>query len=133
MTSLQKQLSGNHRRASKMLAFALHADSVDIWSDAALVWRARLTDRENGALAYSSLRALDPDHAVLVVEAAFDKPTMPMVPLFSAMHEAAHWADWAESYPSLRSSGSQSSRRHVTILLHSGGNTADDLSGYCIR
>jgi hypothetical protein len=77
MTSLQKQLSDNHRGAGKMLAYALHADSVDIWSDAALVWRKRLTDTERAALAYSILRALDPDQAVMVVEALTDSPDMP--------------------------------------------------------
>ena len=95
MTSLQKQLSDNHRRASKMLAYALHADSVDIWSQAAIVWRKRLNDKELGALSYSFLRAMDPDQAALVCEAVFDSPDMPIVPLFSAMHEAACWADWA--------------------------------------
>ena len=40
MASLQKHLSDNHRKASNMLAVALHADSVDIWSQAAIVWRA---------------------------------------------------------------------------------------------
>ncbi len=96
MVNLKDHISDKHRRASKMLAYALHADSVDIWSDAALVWRARLTDRENATLAYSMLRALDQDHAVHVVEAVFDKPDMPMVPLFSATDEAANWADWAD-------------------------------------
>ena len=96
MASLQSKLSDNHRRASKMLAYALHADSVDIWSQAANVWRARMTDTELAKLAYSVLRAMNSDLARLVVEAIFDKPDMPMVPLFSAMDEAAHWADWAD-------------------------------------
>ena len=58
MVILINHMSGNHRRASKMLARALHADSVDIWSDAPIVWRARLTDTELAALAYSILRAM---------------------------------------------------------------------------
>jgi len=96
MVNLRDHISDNHRRNSKMLFFALHADSVDIWSDSALVWRARLTDHELAALTYSFLRSMDPDQAALVVEAAFDKPDTPCVPLFSAMDEAAHWADWAD-------------------------------------
>ena len=101
MTSLQMQLSDDHRRASKMLAYAMHADCVDIWADAAVVWRKRLTDAELAVLSYSILRAMYPDHAVLVVEAIFDRPNMPMVPLFYAINEAAHWADWAD-YASIK-------------------------------
>ena len=96
MVNLRDHISDNHLRASKMLAYALHADSVDIWSNAPVVWSARMTDRELAALAYSVLQAMNPYQAVLVVEAVFDGPDMPMVPLFSAMDEAAHWADWAD-------------------------------------
>jgi hypothetical protein len=96
MVILKNKLSDNRLRASKMLACALHAESVDIWSEAAIVWRKRLTDAELAVLSYGVLRAMEPDQAVMVVEAVFDSPDMPMVPLFSAMHEAACWADWAD-------------------------------------
>ena len=94
--SLRKQLSDDHRRASEMMAYALHANCIEIWSRTHLFWRKRLTGRENVILAYNMLRALDQDHAVHVIQTVFDAPNMPMVPLFSAMNEAAHWADWAD-------------------------------------
>ncbi len=101
MVKLKDHISDNHRRASKMLACTLHADSVETWSEAAVVWRARLTDTERAALAFSVLTSLNSDHREWVCEAVFDGPEMPAVPLISAMDEAANWADWAD-YPSIK-------------------------------
>lgn len=101
MVSLKKSLSDNHRRASKMLALALHADNSDIWIDAPIVWRARLTEAEVVAIAHSALRALDNDHCTMVCAAVLGSSKTPMVPLLSEMDEAAHWADFAD-YPTVK-------------------------------
>ena len=96
MVEQKDHTSDDHLRAGNMLTCALQAESVDIWSDAAIVWRVRLTDAELAVLGYSVLRAMEPDQATLVVEAVFDDPNLPSVPLMSAMDEAASWADWAD-------------------------------------
>jgi hypothetical protein len=101
MTALQQQLSDNHRRTSKMLAYALHADQEEIWLIAEIVWLARLTDRERVAMAFSVLRTLRPDQRELIHAAVSDDAAMPNVPLMSAMDEASSWADWA-NYSSIK-------------------------------
>lgn len=96
MIRIRDHLSRDHTRASRMLGCALHADDAEIWLDAALVWRARLTAKERAAAAYSLIRSLDAEDQQAVVETLFGSQGMPIPPLLSNMEEAADWAFFAE-------------------------------------
>ena len=59
-----------HKRAAKMLGFALTADTPDLWHGTAAVWAKRLTTAELASLAYAALLGLEPDDREAVFGAA---------------------------------------------------------------
>ncbi|MFN4158604.1 MAG: hypothetical protein ACK4GO_09400 [Gemmobacter sp.] len=59
-----------HKRAAKMLGFALTADDAAIWNDAGIVWATRLTTPELMALAFTVLSQLEPEAREMAFEAA---------------------------------------------------------------
>ncbi|MDJ1018407.1 MAG: hypothetical protein QNJ35_17995 [Paracoccaceae bacterium] len=97
MVSVVDHISDNHRRAARMLGYALHSESEDIWLKAKHVWRARLTDLERTALAYSVLSSLDADQQNFVVETMSRSSGMPLPPLSDATRDACDWAAFADS------------------------------------
>lgn len=96
MIRLRDHLSRDHMRASRMLGRALHCADAEIWLEADIVWRARLTPKERAAAAYSLLKSLDAEDQQAVVETLFGSQGMPIPPLLSNMEEAADWAFFAE-------------------------------------
>lgn len=59
-----------HKRASRMLGYALTLDDRRGWRDAAVVWAARLTVGERAAMALAAPRSLDPQEAEFIAALA---------------------------------------------------------------
>lgn len=89
----------------------------------------RLSREERVALAFSAMKSLDRNDAILTVEAAIDEGAGPPIPpLFSFIDEAAFWADMAhpeelEAY-CLACFNAMSRTRQVAFLDHLQGRHA---------
>ena len=59
-----------HKRASRMLGYALTIGDFPAWEAASAIWAARLTVQERIALAFMALGSLDDDDAQMTAEAA---------------------------------------------------------------
>ena len=59
-----------HKRASRVLGYALTLDDRAGWSAAAVVWAARLTVGERAALALAALSSLDPEEVAFIANLA---------------------------------------------------------------
>ncbi|WP_306114187.1 MULTISPECIES: hypothetical protein [unclassified Roseovarius] len=89
-------VSEEHRKAAKVLGFALHLGDFNSWVKLSGVWSVRLKDEERAAIAYAALKSLPPHQAELTAGAVLPEGAgMPQVALFSEMDQAAHWADLA--------------------------------------
>ncbi|GGL80322.1 hypothetical protein [Wenxinia marina] len=84
-----------HVRASRMLGFALTTHDFDGWDAFALVCAARLTASERAAMAWASLRSLDPDDAMAVVMTALPAAGAPMPPWTDPLEDAEWWTSRA--------------------------------------
>ncbi len=93
--SFEKMLSDKHRRVSRSLAFLLHDGDNDRWCDAWIIWRARLTPTERVQLAYSSIKSLDPEQTLMVVETVFASWGVPLPPFLDLVGESSDWAAFA--------------------------------------
>lgn len=85
---------------SRSLGYCLLLDDIDAWLGFASILRARLSTPERAALAYVTLKALPPQDAKAVAEAALggaisSAAGQPIAPLLNHMDEAAFWADMA--------------------------------------
>lgn len=67
---LSRHIKDPHRRASRILGYALTADAPDIWATAGMLWTLHLEREERVALAFTALRALSAEDRVAVAEAA---------------------------------------------------------------
>ncbi|MEX3314014.1 hypothetical protein [Sulfitobacter sp. PS-8MA] len=88
------------KSVSRSLGYCLLLDDLDAWLGLSAILRARLSTTERAALAYVSLKALPPENAEAVAEAALGGAMstaagQPIAPLFNHMDEAAFWADMA--------------------------------------
>ena len=61
-----------HKRAARILGYALTLDTVEGWWSFAQVIAARLTVKERTSLVFMAIQSLEYDDAVLAVEAALD-------------------------------------------------------------
>jgi len=59
-----------HKRACRMVGYALTADDPVIWVQTAAILAHRLTVRETAFLAYAALRTLEPEVREQVFDAA---------------------------------------------------------------
>lgn len=85
---------------SRSLGYCLLLDDLDAWLGLGCILRARLSTTERAALAYVALKALPPQQAQAVGDAALGNAMLstagqPIAPLFNHMDEAAFWADIA--------------------------------------
>jgi len=86
-----------HKQAARVLVYALTLGDFDAWLGASAIWMARLSAPERAALAFSALKSMDPDDALMTAESALMRGAgLPITPLFDFMDEAAFWADMAE-------------------------------------
>lgn len=70
MTALSKFAKDRHKRACRMVGYALTADDPAIWHQTAAILAHRLSTRELASVAYAALRALDPEAREMVFGAA---------------------------------------------------------------
>ena len=96
--TLSSVMPSHIKSVSRSLGYCLLLDDVDAWLGLSAILRARLSSTERAALAYVGLKALPPEQAHAVAEAALggDMPLaagQPIAPLFNHMDEAAFWAD----------------------------------------
>ena len=95
MTDTLEHMHPAHQSVAKAICCALTLEHADAWAGLPVILRARLDERERGALAYVALRAMDAENATRVAEAFAGGAGMPGAPLFSHMDQAAFWADFA--------------------------------------
>ncbi|MES2665413.1 MAG: hypothetical protein V4712_04885 [Pseudomonadota bacterium] len=67
---MQLYAHDRHKRAARMLGFALTAGTPDLWHGTITVWTARLTTAELASIAYAALRALEPADREMTFNAA---------------------------------------------------------------
>ena len=84
-----------HKKAARLLGYALILGDFDSWEAASAIWQARLTDTERAALAWAAMRSLDEDHAREVAYTVIQGAGAPLPPFISPMDEASFWADIA--------------------------------------
>ena len=85
-----------HKRAARVLTYALTLGDADSWATASAVWATLLEARETAALAFCALKSLSPNHARITAETALESAAgPPMPPLLNHMDEATYWADFA--------------------------------------
>lgn len=81
----------DHKRAARMLFYAMTLGDFDGWAAAATVLRARLAATERAALAWAALRSLDADDADTVARHYLLGAGMPAPTFDDAKDEAAVW------------------------------------------
>ena len=86
-----------HKRASRVLGYALTLGCPVGWQAASALWQARLTPQEIAALASAALKATAPDLAQLVAEAFHRRAGAPLPTFGDVMLDARFWADLASS------------------------------------
>ena len=59
-----------HKRACRMLGYALTLGDAPTWVQAGAVWQMRLTEEELASVAFAALQALEPDTRLAVFGAA---------------------------------------------------------------
>jgi hypothetical protein len=59
-----------HKRAARMLGYALTLGDAPTWVQAGAVWQLRLTEEELASVAFAALQALEPDTRLAVFGAA---------------------------------------------------------------
>lgn len=96
MTDCPDHMPPAYQSVAKAICYALFLRHTDAWVGLPVILRARLDERERGALAYVALRAMDAENAAHVAEAFTSGAGMPGAPFFNHMDEAAFWADMAD-------------------------------------
>lgn len=121
-----------HKRAAKMLGYALTLDSFDGWETASAIWQARLTATERAALAWAALRALDDDQAETVAETVLGGAGAPLPPFLDALPDARLWASMAtrnelkaHALAAFEAMGAHDRRDFAAFVARGGGMMAD--------
>jgi hypothetical protein len=70
VNAMSKYAQDRHKRAARMVGFALTADDPAIWGQTAAILAHRLTIKETASLAFAALRALEPEARESVIDAA---------------------------------------------------------------
>lgn len=95
MTNPSNYMKSEHQRMSKMLGYALAADSDHGWNAFSLVAAVRLKLSERASLAFATLASLDAETACDVVQAALKHAGYPLPTFLNPMSEARQWASLA--------------------------------------
>ncbi len=84
-----------HKRAVKMLGYALTLATNECWRSTADVWTIRLTLDERYALALAALTTLPFEDAEQVLAEVMGGAGMPLPPFLDPLSDAQWWADLA--------------------------------------
>jgi hypothetical protein len=68
--AMSKYSQDRHKRAARMLGFALSLGDAPTWVQAGAVWQLRLTEVELASVAFAALQGMEPDTRLAVFEAA---------------------------------------------------------------
>jgi hypothetical protein len=94
--TLSAHMQDRHKRAVKMLGYALVLDNPNAWASAADIWSVRLDPAERYSLAVAALMSLEAQDAEEVVAEVFEGAGYPL-PQFldEPLDDAQWWADGA--------------------------------------
>lgn len=96
-TSFSGLMDRRHLKVVRTIGYVLTIGTQDAWWGLVPVLEARLTVHERAALAFTGLKALDREAALITASAALSTGAgQPNAPLFSYMDQAAFWADMAD-------------------------------------
>ncbi len=70
VNAMSKHSQDRHKRAARMLGFALTLGDAPTWVQAGAVWQLRLTELELASIAFAALQGLEPDTRLAVFEGA---------------------------------------------------------------
>src|SRR6056297_1881801 len=77
-----------HKKAAKVLGYALTLETPDAWYGASIVWQARMTPQEAAATAWAALHATEPELAQMVATAALGGAGAPLPTMEDVMADA---------------------------------------------
>lgn len=90
---MSKYARQRHKKAARMLGFALTLDSSYGWHAFRYSIGVQLSDHERAALALMALGSLTEEHSFAVFEKCINQAGTPIPPFLNCMGEAAFWAD----------------------------------------
>jgi hypothetical protein len=70
VNAMSKHAQDRHKRAARMLGFALTLGDAPTWVQVGAVWQLRLTEVELASVAFAALQGLEPDTRLAVFGAA---------------------------------------------------------------
>ena len=70
VNAMSKHAKDRHKRACRMLGYALTLGDAPTWVQAGAVWQLRLTEVELASIAFAALQGLEPDSRLAVFEGA---------------------------------------------------------------
>lgn len=83
-----------HKKAARVLGYALTLGDFSAWQDAGRIWTAHLGEAERAALAYTALRTLTPQNAQAVAAAVVGGSAgRPVATSADHLNDAALWAE----------------------------------------
>ena len=92
---MSRYANPEHKKAAKVLGYALTLETPDAWYGASIVWQARMTPQEAAATAWAALHATEPELAQMVATAALGGAGAPLPTMEDVMADAGWWADLA--------------------------------------
>ena len=96
MTDSLEHMTTAYRAVAQSICDALTHEHPDAWAGLPVIFRARLSERERGMLAYFAMCAMDVENAAKVNDAFTNGAGIPGAPFFNHMDEATFWADMAD-------------------------------------
>lgn len=119
-------IKDRHKRASRMLGYALTLNDAKAWEGASFVFAVRLHQGELSGLAFAALRALEPEPRQAVFDLAHwgytEGAGPPLPPWFNVMDDAHWWASYASRHElkayALASFEAMTPRDRAAFLAH---------------
>jgi len=84
-----------HKKAAKVLGYALTLDTPDDWFATSALWQARLMPQETAAIGWAALHATGAELAEMVARGALEGVGAPLPTFSDFISEASWWADLA--------------------------------------
>ncbi|WP_320176721.1 hypothetical protein [Roseovarius pacificus] len=97
-SAMSKWAKSAHRKAAKVLGYALTLGTADAWAGFSTVAAARLPETERAALAFAALNSLDLEQAEITAAASIGSRGAPLPTFLGGMDEARTWASFANRH-----------------------------------
>lgn len=94
-SAMAKFAKDTHKRAARVVGYALTLGDADAWADAALFFSLRLSEDERAGIAWAGLRSLSSDRAEEIAALTYRSTGMPMPTFLDPMAEAEFWTQRA--------------------------------------